>query len=90
MNRMTSWIDGSFIYSCQEAWVSTMRSYTNGQLKWMGDQEREQQPGTNGTGFVGMPPYNLERVPLFNIPTPHLLRPLSPERMFREIILFLI
>ncbi len=54
---MTSWIDGSFVYSSQvgnkgridkkeknlylksfllqEAWVSTMRTFRNGTLKWM-------------------------------------------------------
>ena len=69
MNRMTSWIDGSFVYSSQEAWVSTMRSYKNGRLKWM-------------NGADGMPPYNLDRVPLFNSPSPHVLRRLNPERMF--------
>ncbi len=69
LNRMTSWIDGSFIYSSQEAWVSTMRTYVNGSLKWM-------------DGAPGMPPYNLERVPLFNVPSPHVMRRLNPERMF--------
>ncbi|XP_059085329.1 dual oxidase-like [Tigriopus californicus] len=69
INRMTTWIDGSFIYSHQEAWVSTMRSFQNGSLKWMG-------------GIPGMPPYNVERVPLFNAPSPHVMRRLNPERMF--------
>jgi hypothetical protein len=27
---MTSWIDGSFIYSTSEAWVNAMRSFHNG------------------------------------------------------------
>ena len=67
---MTSWIDGSFVYSNQEAWVSTMRSFKNGSLKWMGD------------GTTMMPPYNVARVPLFNEPSPHVLRRLKPERMF--------
>ena len=74
---MTTWIDGSFIYSQQEAWVSTMRSYRNGTLKWM-------------DGAEGMPPYNVERVPLFNSPIPHVLRRLSPERMFGEFLFTLI
>ena len=67
---MTSWIDASFVYSNQEAWVSTMRSFKNGSLKWMGD------------GTTMMPPYNVARVPLFNEPSPHVLRRLTPERMF--------
>ena len=72
---MTSWIDGSFMYSNQEAWVSTMRSFKNGTLKWMTEEE-------GGTSSSMMPPYNLARVPLFNEPSPHVLRRLTPERMF--------
>ena len=68
---MTSWIDGSFVYSSQEAWVSTLRSFQNGTLKWM-----------EAEGETRMPPYNLARVPLFNEPSPHVLRRLTPERMF--------
>ena len=67
---MTSWIDGSFVYSTQEAWVNTMRSFKNGSLKWMGN------------GKSRLPPYNQQRVPLMNVPSPHVLRRLSPERMF--------
>ena len=70
---MTSWIDGSFVYSSQEAWVSTLRSFQNGTLKWM-----------EAEGETMMPPYNLARVPLFNEPSPHVLRRLTPERMFGE------
>ena len=73
MNKMTSWIDGSFVYSTQEAWVNTMRSFQNGTLKWMG-------------GSPGLPPYNKQRVPLFNSPTPHSLRSPDPERMFGIMI----
>ncbi|CAB4055922.1 DUOX [Lepeophtheirus salmonis] len=69
LNKMTSWIDGSFIYSSQEAWVSVMRSFVNGSFKTMNTSSN-------------YPPYNLERVPLFNQPSPHILRSLSPERMF--------
>ena len=68
MNLMTSWIDGSFVYSSQEAWVATMRSYRNGSLKYMGRHR--------------LPPYNVDRVPLFNAPSPHVMRRLNPERMF--------
>ena len=46
-----------------------MRSFVNGTLKWM-------------DGAEGMPPYNIDRVPLFNSPSPHVLRRLNPERMF--------
>lgn len=65
---MTSWIDGSFIYSTSEAWISAMRSYVNGTFR------------TDNTGKL--PPRNTERVPLNNAPSPHVLRMLSPERMF--------
>ena len=71
---MTSWIDGSFVYSSQEAWVSTLRSFQNGTLKWMETEEGETR--------AMRPPYNLARVPLFNEPSPHVLRRLTPERMF--------
>ena len=74
---MTSWIDGSFVYSNQEAWVSTMRSFKNGTLKWMA----EEGEGATASATM-MPPYNLARVPLFNEPSPHVLRRLTPERMF--------
>ncbi len=74
LNRMTSWIDGSFVYSSQEAWVGTMRSFSNGTLKWM----------EGGGAKARLPPYNSERVPLFNAPSPHVNRRRSLERMFGE------
>ena len=82
---MTSWIDGSFIYSGNEAWVSTMRSYSgNGALKVMRDSE--DGSSNDGEPLIppqkGMPPYNLKRVPLFNHPSPHVMKNLNPERMF--------
>lgn len=67
---MTAWIDGSFIYSTSEAWLSAMRSFTNGTLK------------TDKTGR--MPVKNTMRVPLFNNPVPHVMKTLSPERLFRK------
>lgn len=68
INQMTAWIDGSFIYSTSEAWLNTMRSFENGSLL----MERE--------GL--MPVKNTMRVPLFNNPVPHVMRMLSPERLF--------
>ncbi|XP_073969944.1 dual oxidase isoform X3 [Rhodnius prolixus] len=68
VNRVTSWIDGSFVYSTSEAWTSTMRSYANGSLL------------TDTTGKL--PVKNTMRAPLFNQPVPHALRTLSPERLF--------
>lgn len=70
INRVTSWIDGSFIYSTSEAWINAMRSFKNGTLL--------SEP-TNG-----FPVRNTMRVPLFNNPVPNILRTLSPERLFRE------
>ncbi|XP_049777239.1 dual oxidase [Schistocerca cancellata] len=67
-NRMTAWIDGSFIYSTSEAWVSAMRSFQNGSFK------------TDASGRL--PIRNTMRVPLFNSPAPHMLRMMSPERLF--------
>ena len=85
---MTSWIDGSFIYSSNEAWISTMRSYSgNGDLKIMSsleDPSKENAPRT--PPHLGMPPYNLKRVPLFNHPSPHVMKNLNPERMFGNSI----
>lgn len=70
LNQMTAWIDGSFIYSTSEAWLNAMRSYENGTL--LSDKEGR------------MPVKNTMRVPLFNNPLPHIMRMLSPERLFCE------
>ncbi|XP_075237286.1 dual oxidase isoform X2 [Lycorma delicatula] len=68
INRVTSWIDGSFIYSTSEAWASAMRSFRNGSFL------------QDSTGKL--PVKNTMRIPLFNNPVPHMLRTLSPERLF--------
>lgn len=67
-NQVTSWIDGSFIYSVSEPWVNAMRSFQNGTFL------------TDGSGKL--PVRNTMRVPLFNNPVPHVMRMLSPERLF--------
>jgi len=67
INRMTSWIDGSFVYSTSEAWVNAMRSFSNGTFK-SGD-------------VAGMPPRNHDRVPLFTAPAPHIMKMANPEKM---------
>ncbi|XP_069683631.1 dual oxidase [Periplaneta americana] len=67
-NRMTAWIDGSFIYSTSEAWVNAMRSFRNGTFL------------TDESGKL--PVKNTMRVPLFNSPAPHVLRMMNPERLF--------
>lgn len=72
INRMTSWIDGSFVYSISEAWVNAMRSFENGTFK-TGESE-------------GMPPRNKDRVPLFTAPAPHVMRMTNPERMLRKLL----
>jgi len=69
-NTMTSWIDGSFVYSTKESWVNAMRNFENGTLKMEGDSVK------------GMPPLNTMRVPMMNAPAPHLLTKLNPERMY--------
>lgn len=68
INQMTAWIDGSFIYSTSEAWLNAMRSFQNGTLL------------TEAGGR--MPVRNTMRVPLFNNPVPHVMRMLSPERLY--------
>ncbi|GFQ64188.1 dual oxidase [Trichonephila clavata] len=68
LNQMTSWIDGSFVYSTSEAWVNSMRSFQNGTLK------------TDPSGKF--PPRNTARAPLINSPPARYLKKLSPERMF--------
>ena len=50
-NAMTSWIDGSFVYSTKESWVNAMRSFENGTLTMEGDPTK------------GMPPLNRTRGP---------------------------
>lgn len=64
---MTSWIDGSFVYSTSEAWVNAMRSFQNGTFK-EGDIE-------------GIPPRNKDRVPIFTAPAPHIMKMPNPEKM---------
>ena len=69
---MTSWIDGSFVYSTKEAWVNAMRTFVNGTFKTIGDP------------VMGMPPFNKQRIPMFNMPAPNVLKMQSPERMYRK------
>lgn len=70
LNQVTSWIDGSSIYSISEPWINTMRSFQNG--TFLTDE--------NGK----MPIRNSMHVPLFNNPVPHMMKMLSPERLFRK------
>lgn len=72
MNQMTAWIDGSFVYSTSEAWLNAMRSFENGTL--LSDKEGS------------MPVKNTMRVPLFNNPLPHIMRTMSPERLYRKFL----
>lgn len=74
---VTSWIDGSFIYSTSETWVNTMRSFKNGTFKT--DQSLSQVDPERG-----FPPRNKERAPLINAPPAHHLKMITPERMFCE------
>ncbi|XP_013772431.1 dual oxidase-like [Limulus polyphemus] len=68
INLVTSWIDGSFVYSTSEAWVNSMRSFKNGTFRRNKDNN--------------YPPKNIERAPLMNSPPAKYLGMLSPERMF--------
>ncbi len=38
----------------------------------------------DGNAIFGLPQRNTQRVPLANHPAPHVLRMLSPERMYRK------
>lgn len=69
---VTSWIDGSFIYSTSETWLNTMRSFENGTFR------------TDSTGLF--PPRNRDRAPLINSPPAHYNKMISPERMFRKYL----
>lgn len=68
INQVTSWIDGSFVYSTSETWVNAMRSFVNGTLL-------TEKGGT-------MPVRNTMRVPLFNNPIPHQMRMSNSEKLF--------
>ncbi|CAD6199146.1 unnamed protein product [Caenorhabditis auriculariae] len=68
INERTAWIDGSFVYSTNEAWVMSMRSYHNGRL-------------LEGP-IDGYPPLNNPHVPLNNPPPPQIHRLMSPDRLF--------
>lgn len=72
INQVTSWIDGSFVYSSSEAWTNTMRSFKNGSLV------------TEETGQF--PVRNTMRAPLFNQAIPSVMRMLSPERLYCKFI----
>ena len=65
-NKITAWIDGSFIYSTMEPWVNTMRSFQNGSLQMLS----------------GYPPHNTEGVPLHNFPAPHIQMSADPSRLY--------
>ena len=65
-NKITAWIDGSFIYSTMEPWVNTMRSFQNGSLLME----------------AGYPPHNTEGVPLHNFPAPHIQMSADPSRLY--------
>uniref|UniRef100_A0AAR5PYW1 NAD(P)H oxidase (H2O2-forming) n=1 Tax=Dendroctonus ponderosae TaxID=77166 RepID=A0AAR5PYW1_DENPD len=68
VNRASSWIDGSFIYSSSEPWTNAMRSFVNGSFL------------TDATGK--MPLRNYKKVPLFNSPAPHMMKMQSTEKLF--------
>uniref|UniRef100_A0A2P2I0U3 NAD(P)H oxidase (H2O2-forming) n=1 Tax=Hirondellea gigas TaxID=1518452 RepID=A0A2P2I0U3_9CRUS len=69
LNYVTSWIDGSFVYSTSEARLNMLRSFRNGTF-------------STDANDRAMPPRNTQRIPMVNNPTPHVLKILPPERMF--------
>ncbi|XP_044584907.1 dual oxidase [Cotesia glomerata] len=68
INKVTSWIDGSFVYSSSEAWANTMRTFKNGSFV------------TEPMGQF--PVRNTMRAPLFNNAAPSVMRMLNPERLY--------
>ncbi|XP_058806177.1 dual oxidase isoform X1 [Phymastichus coffea] len=68
INKVTSWIDASFIYSSSEAWANAMRSFKNG--SFLMEPTRQ------------FPVRNTMRAPLFNNAVPNVMRSLSPERLY--------
>lgn len=74
INQVTSWIDGSFVYSTSETWLNAMRSFVNGTLL-------TEKGGT-------MPVRNTMRVPLFNNPIPHQMRMSNSEKLFCKFFVF--
>nr|AXN93677.1 dual oxidase 1 [Scylla paramamosain] len=69
LNYVTSWLDASFVYSISEARVNMLRSFKNGTFRTDPDNPL-------------LPPRNTQRVPMFNNPTPHVLKILNPERVY--------
>ena len=70
INKVTSWIDASFVYSSSEAWANTMRSFRNG--SFLVEPSRQ------------FPVRNTMRAPLFNNALPNVMRSLDPERLYRK------
>ncbi|XP_044015108.1 dual oxidase isoform X1 [Aphidius gifuensis] len=69
INKVTSWIDGSFVYSSSEAWTNAMRSFENG--SFLIDK------------INNLPVKNTMRAPLFNHAIPSAMRAkLDPERLY--------
>ena len=119
INSITSWVDGSFVYSTKEAWVNAMRSFKNGTLASRHlrrafrrhtalpepnvnesavnssttdnsapaneDMEEVVEEVDAATYEGEFPLKNTARVPLFNMPSPHQLTHMSPERMLGKL-----
>ncbi|XP_034946208.1 dual oxidase isoform X2 [Chelonus insularis] len=68
INKVTSWIDGSFVYSSSEAWANIMRSFKNGSFVMESSSQ--------------FPVRNTMRAPLFNHAVPNVMGMLNPERLY--------
>ncbi|KAL7305239.1 hypothetical protein TKK_0002624 [Trichogramma kaykai] len=68
INKVTSWIDGSFIYSNDENWAHSMRTHQNGTLR------------ADPSGKF--PVRNDAQMPLFNKDVANSHRNLDPKRLF--------
>lgn len=60
VNKVTSWIDGSFIYSTSETWLNTMRSFNGrGTLKMVGSPNY-QASSSSSSSSIKRSEYNLD------------------------------
>ncbi|KAI0236496.1 Dual oxidase [Lamellibrachia satsuma] len=69
INRVSSWIDGSFVYGRGEVWCNCLRKFTGGLLLT-----------TDHLGYY--PGYNHHRLPLDNLPDPITHEKMEPEKQW--------
>ncbi|CAK9295218.1 unnamed protein product [Gordionus sp. m RMFG-2023] len=84
INKVTSFLDGSSIYGGSRAWSQFVRSFENGQLKIApikkirASIEDYEDPISIGMQY---PQFNIEGLPMKNIPPPYTKSPMSYQRL---------